>query len=44
VLECDQAGAPYALRLPGLEIPLGGGAAQRRATLQALALFGMSAA
>jgi uncharacterized protein (DUF58 family) len=44
VLECDQSGAPYGLRLPGLEIPLGGGAAQRRATLQALALFGIAPA
>lgn len=42
VLECDQSGAPYGLKLPGLEIPLGGGAAQRRATLQALALFGIA--
>jgi len=40
VLECDQSGEPYGLKLPGLEIPLGGGPAQRRATLQALALFG----
>jgi uncharacterized protein (DUF58 family) len=43
VLECDQSGAPYGLRLPGLEIPMAAGPAQRRATLQALALFGMPA-
>jgi uncharacterized protein (DUF58 family) len=43
VLECDQSGAPYALRLPGLEIPLGAGATQRRASLEALALFGIGA-
>jgi uncharacterized protein (DUF58 family) len=40
VLECDQSGAPYGLRLPGREIPLGAGPAQRRASLEALALFG----
>jgi uncharacterized protein (DUF58 family) len=40
VLECDQSGEPYGLRLPGMELPLGGGPAQRRSALSALALFG----
>lgn len=40
VLECDQAGERYAVRLPGLELPLGNGPAQRSSALSALALFG----
>ncbi len=42
VLECDQSGEAYGLRLPGREVALGGGPAQRRSALTALALFGIS--
>lgn len=39
VLRADQLGLHYGLRLPGVEIAPGSGDAQRRACLQALALF-----
>jgi uncharacterized protein (DUF58 family) len=40
VLQAEQAGARYGLRLPGLEIVPGHGEAHRSACLQALALHG----
>jgi uncharacterized protein (DUF58 family) len=39
VLECERRGESYALQLPHLSLPLGCGARQRRAALEALALF-----
>ncbi len=39
VLLATQSGARYGLRLPGTEVPLGEGEAQRLACLRALALF-----
>lgn len=42
VLQLSAAGQPFALRLPGLELPLASGAAQREACLRALALFGQA--
>jgi uncharacterized protein (DUF58 family) len=38
VLQADRLGLDYGLRLPGKEIALGNGAAQRRRCLEALAL------
>jgi uncharacterized protein (DUF58 family) len=39
VLECEQHGERYALRLPGRLLPAGVGPGQRRACLEALALY-----
>lgn len=39
VLTAQRAGADYALRLPGVELPPGQGEAHRRASLEALALW-----
>jgi uncharacterized protein (DUF58 family) len=39
VIAAQRAGADYGLRLPGVELPLGQGEAQRRASLEALALW-----
>jgi uncharacterized protein (DUF58 family) len=39
VIDAEQAGARYGLRLPGIEIPLGRGETQRATCLQALALY-----
>jgi len=39
VLAAHRAGADYGLRLPGIELPRGQGEAQRRASLEALALW-----
>ena len=39
VVAAHRAGADFGLRLPGLELPLGQGEAQRRASLEALALW-----
>jgi uncharacterized protein (DUF58 family) len=39
VIAAHRAGADYGLRLPGLELPRGQGEAQRRASLEALALW-----
>ncbi|HEV7913661.1 MAG TPA: DUF58 domain-containing protein, partial [Albitalea sp.] len=39
VLAADRAGVNYGLRLPGVELSRGHGAAQRRACLEALALW-----
>ena len=39
VLAAHRAGASYGLRLPGVELPRGQGEAQRRACLEALALW-----
>ncbi|HEX9140428.1 MAG TPA: DUF58 domain-containing protein [Steroidobacteraceae bacterium] len=39
VLECERRGESYSLQLPHLSLPLGCGARQRRAALEALALF-----
>jgi uncharacterized protein (DUF58 family) len=38
VLQADRLGLDYGLRLPGKEIAMGHGAAQRRRCLEALAL------
>jgi uncharacterized protein (DUF58 family) len=43
VLQLSAAEQAFALRLPGLELPLASGAAQRDACLRALALFGQQA-
>jgi uncharacterized protein (DUF58 family) len=43
VLQLSAAAQPFALRLPGLELPVATGAAQRDACLRALALFGSAA-
>ena len=40
VLEADEAGLAYGLRLPELIIPPGSGPTQRSQCLKALALFG----
>ena len=40
VLDCDAAGRPYGLRLPGITLPPAHGPAQRRACLRALAAHG----
>jgi len=39
VLAAERLGASFGLRLPGLELPCGSGEAQRRAALEALALW-----
>ncbi len=39
VLAAERAGLAYGLRLPGRELPAGGGEAQRREALEALALW-----
>jgi uncharacterized protein (DUF58 family) len=39
VIAVQRAGADYGLRLPGVELPPGQGEAQRRASLEALALW-----
>ena len=41
VLDCEHRGESYALRLPGRQLPAQHGAAQRRACLEALALYGL---
>jgi uncharacterized protein (DUF58 family) len=43
VLQLSAAEQPFAMRLPGLELPIATGAAQRDACLRALALFGSPA-
>lgn len=43
VLDAEQAGLRYGLRMPGLEIAPGGGAQHRQHCLEALALFGLPA-
>jgi uncharacterized protein (DUF58 family) len=43
VLQLSAAQQPFAMRLPGLELPIATGAAQRDACLRALALFGSPA-
>ena len=40
VLECERLGESYALSLPGVRLPPRHGLAQRRAALEALALYG----
>lgn len=37
--DCERSGCSYALRLPGVELPLGRGPAHRQALLRALALY-----
>jgi uncharacterized protein (DUF58 family) len=37
--DCERSGCSYALQLPGVELPLGRGAAHRQALLRALALY-----
>ncbi len=44
VLAAERETRPFALRIPGTDIPFGQGAGQRRATLTALALFPSTAA
>lgn len=44
VLDLEQAGRPYGLRLPGATVPPSRGPEHRRACLRALAAFGASAA
>lgn len=39
LLDAEQAGLPYGLRMPGVEIPPGNGIAHRQLCLEALALF-----
>lgn len=43
VLDADNAGLAYGLRLPGLTLPIAGGTAQRDDCLRALALHGYAA-
>lgn len=43
VVEADRQGQPYRLSLPGKDLPAGRGDAQRRAALQALALWNVAA-
>jgi uncharacterized protein (DUF58 family) len=43
VLECERRSVLYALALPGCALPARQGPAQRRACLEALALYGLSA-
>lgn len=42
-LDAEQQGLPFALRLPGIEIPLGNGEAHLHQCLESLALFGLPA-
>jgi uncharacterized protein (DUF58 family) len=39
VLAADRLGVAYGLRIPGVDLPPGQGEAQRRSTLEALALW-----
>lgn len=43
VLAAERVGASFGLRLPGVELPCAAGEAQRRAALEALALWGQPA-